>query len=221
MMAAAAVLIGAAIAHAEPISFQIDPTPWLSGDQTDSRSNVVPRAQPAPESSNPAPASSDPTLVIPSLYLGCWQGAPRADAWHQYSGPPIRGWVPGAVTLCFVRGARGVEVSYHNQTLDEAVNQGRIFNHRSQTVALASAGDRIALRSYGSAQERGRILGLFDGPTIDIKWMADANCTLSPDGQTMRVEESMNQYCSGTRRCNGGRFVSAVWHGEFRRMATE
>ena len=181
--------------------------------QSQSQSLTIPR----PEF---APAPSDAALEIPAAYLGCWQGAPHADAWHQYSGPPIEKWVPSTVTLCFVRQAGGVEVTYHKQSLDEAVNQGRIFNTHSQTIALASVGDHIALRSWGSAQARGRILGLFDGPTIDIKWMADANVSLLPDGATMRVDESMNQSCSGTRRCTGSAFVSAVWHGTLRKVPT-
>ncbi len=125
------------------------------------------------------------------------------------------------MTLCFVRHPSGVEVTYRKQSLDEAVNEGRIFNASSRTQALGSAGDRIALRSWGAAQQKGHLFGIALGPTIDIKWMADAICTMAPDRESMLVEESMNQYCSGSRRCNGGPFISAVWRGTFRKIAVE
>jgi hypothetical protein len=210
-IAAGAILVNAAPARAQQDSFQLDQPSWRTGAQN-SQTESIP-----PTGAWPAPAQ--PALEIPSAYLGCWEGAPRPDAWHQYSGPRIGKWVPSTVTLCFVRRPSGIEVTYHKQSLDEAVNQGRIFNTRSRTFALASNGDRIALRSYGSAQEHARIFGLFNAFTIDLNWTADANCTLSPDRQTMLVDESMNQSCSGTRQCNGGRFISAVWHGELHRTA--
>src|SRR5579871_5186887 len=161
-----ALMNTAATVAADQASIELDQHAWRSSAQRDSQTRSIPQAQPAPMASNPA-------LEIPIAYLGCWEGAPRADVWHQFSGPPIERWVPSTVTLCFVRQASGVEVTYHKQSLDEAVNQGRIVNARSHTVALGSVGDRIAMRSWGSAQEHGRILGLFDGPTIDIKWMME------------------------------------------------
>ena len=192
--------------------FHLDSRPTPPGLQHQAPATSGPSA---PQSSTP---SDDPALEIPAAYLGCWQGEPHPDAWHQYSGPRIEKWVPSTVTLCFERHASGVEVTYHKQSLDEAVNQGRIFNTHSQTVALASVGSHIALRSWGSAEQRGHLFGLPVGPKIDIQWMADANVSLLPDGETMRVDESMNQSCSGSRRCTGGPFLSAVWHGTLQRI---
>jgi hypothetical protein len=191
--------------------FQLDGRLAMPGLQHEAPATSRPQLQPATPPSNP-------TEEIPSAYLGCWQGEPRADAWHQYSGPRIEKWVPSTVTLCFVRRPAGVDVTYHKQSLDEAVNQGRIFNARAQTVALGSVGDHIALRSWGSAEQRGHLFGLPVGPKIDIQWMADANVSLLPDSETMSVDESMNQSCSGSRRCTGGPFISAVWHGTLRKV---
>lgn len=208
------LVLGALPADARQGSFDLDRSQPSFDPTTDSPVRTIPRAEVAPVPSNPE-------LEIPAAYLGCWQGQPHADAWHQYSGPRVERWVPSTVTLCFIRQTSGVEVTYHKQALDEAVNEGRIFNASSRTQALGSAGDRIALRSWGAAQQRGHLFGLALGPTIDIKWMADAICTLAPDQQSMRVEESMNQFCSGTRRCNGGPFISAVWRGTFRKLAVQ
>ena len=195
-------------------SFYLEQNQPSSGPKPDSPVQTIPRA-------NVPPVPSSPALEIPAAYLGCWEGQPRADAWHQYSGPRVERWVPSSVTLCFVRQTSGVEITYHKQSLDEAANQGRIFNASSRTQALGSAGDRIALRSWGTAQQKGRLFGIALGPTIDIKWMADSICTLAPDGQSMLVEESMNQFCSGSKRCNGGPFISAVWRGTFRKVAVQ
>ncbi len=215
-LAVAFLCAGVGTVRAQQGSFHFEPTPPPLHAQQDSPSQTIPQARKPPPPANPSNAG----LQISDAYLGCWEGEPRADAWHQYSGPPIEKWVPGSVTLCFVRTPSGIEVAYHKQSLDEAANQGRIFNTRSRTVALGSAGDHIALRSYGSAQQRGHLFGLPLGPTIDIKWMADSVCTLLPDEKTMVVSESMNQFCSGSKRCNGGPFVSAVWHGTFHKAAT-
>ena len=206
------LLLNSAAFASQQTPFNLESPDWR-GAQQDSQTRIVPRAQ-------PAPGASDPMLEIPTAYLGCWQGEPRPDAWHQYSGPRIEGWVPSTVTLCLMRNASGVEVTYHKQALDEAVNRGRIVNTTSRTVAVGSVGDHIALKSWGSAQERAGIFGLPIGPAIEIKWIADSNLTLTPDQHTMLVEESMDQICSGTKRCRGGRFVSAVWHGAFHRVAT-
>jgi len=199
---------------AQQAPFDVDSPDWLA-DQHASQTRTIPPQRRAPD------ASSDPMLEIPTAYLGCWEGEPQPDAWHQYSGPRIEGWVPSTVRLCLMRTASGVEVTYHKQSLDEAINRGRISNVDSYVMTLGSFDDHVALRSWGSARQRGTIFGLPLGPAIDIKWMADSNLTLLPDQHTMRVDESMNQFCSGTKRCRGGPFISAVWHGEFHRVEVQ
>jgi len=211
ILISALILFAPAAFSAQQSPFNLDSPSWR-GAQQDLQTRTVPRAK-------QVSGASDPMLEIPTAYLGCWQGEPRPDAWHQYSGPRIEGWVPSTVTLCLMRSASGVEVTYHKQSLDEGVNRGRIFNTNSHTIAVGSIGDHIALKSWGSAQQRPAIFGLPIGPAIDIKWIADSNLTLTPDEHTMLVEESMDQFCAGTKRCRGGRFVSAVWHGAFHRVA--
>ncbi|SRR6266404_1649573 len=75
---------------------------------------------------------SNSVQEIPQVYLGCWQGTiTQPDSWQQFSGPLTK-WVPNTEIVCFLRRSYGVEITFHKHKLDEAVNQGRIFNYQSQ-----------------------------------------------------------------------------------------
>ena len=163
---------------------------------------------------------SNSVQEIPQIYLGCWQGTQaQPDSWQQFSGPAVASWIPASRTICFLRTPSGIEITSHKEELDEAANQGRIFNYQTQIFATASSDRRIALRTFGSIQEYARHVSGAIGPLITVTSRADSICTMLPDGETMLVETSENLSCSGGAGCNGGPFVSTVWHAAFHRVS--
>jgi hypothetical protein len=157
---------------------------------------------------------------IPQIYLGCWQGRQaQPDSWQQFSGPPVGSWIPSTRTICFLRNPSGIEITSHKEDLDEAANQGRIFNYQTQIFVTASSDRRIALRTFGSIQEYGRHVSGAIGPLITVTSRANSICTMLPDGETMLVETSENLSCSGGVGCDGSLFVSTVWHVAFHRIS--
>ena len=143
---------------------------------------------------------SNSVLEVPQVYLGCWQAMiTQPDSWQHFSGPHLGNWVPTKETVCFQRNSHGVEITFHRAELDEAVNEGRIFNRQSKVFVTGSAGNRITLRSFGSALERARIFGIFNRSHITITWSTDAPCDILPDQQTIIIDVSEKQSCSGSR----------------------
>jgi hypothetical protein len=162
---------------------------------------------------------SNSVQEIPQIYLGCWQGRQaQPDSWQQFSGPPVGSWIPATRTICFLRNPSGIEITSHKEELDEAANQGRIFNYQTQIFVTASSDRRIALRTFGSIQEYARYGSGAIGPLITVTSRADSICTMLPDGETMLVETSENLSCSGGIGCDGGPFVSTVRHAAFHRV---
>jgi hypothetical protein len=113
----------------------------------------------------------------------------------------------------------GVEITFHKHKLDEAVNQGLIFNYESEVFVTGAARNRISLRTFRSAQQYVLVHNLFGGPLITVTSRTDSVWTMLPDGEAMLVEASDNQSCSGGAGCNGGPYLAAVWHAAFHRVS--
>jgi hypothetical protein len=203
-------ILGAGVS-AQQNSFEL---PDSARPQLNKRQPNISPTVPAP------PTAPNSVQEIPQVYLGCWQARiEQPDSWQRLHGPRISGWVPKTETFCFRRNGDAVEVTLHSLEIDEAVNQGRIFNIESEVYVTASNGEKIALHTLGSYQQYEKILGLFRGPLATLKREGTLNCTLLTDQQTMLVEAAETQYCSGGWGCTDGPSLTATWHGAFHRVA--
>ena len=163
---------------------------------------------------------SNTVREIPQAYLGCWQARiDKADSWQRVSGPRVGFLVPNTHTICFRQTERGgVRIAYRSLELDEAVNQGRLFNFHSETYVTANEGNRLTLRGFSSSQQRSTLLGLFRGPLATVKSVNTSNCEISSDAQTLLVDMSETKYCSGAWGCSDRPWLIATWHGAFYRV---
>jgi hypothetical protein len=107
-------------------------------------------SDPLPSNPGSVPPSNS-VQEIPQIYLGCRQDTKRSrirgnnfQVHRSARGfRPLRRYV-------FSETPRGSKSLLHQEELDEAANQGRIFNYQTQIFVTASSDRRIALRTFGS-----------------------------------------------------------------------
>ena len=177
----------------------------------------------------PAPsASGQSTLEIPPVpreFEGCWEGTvSEPDSWQHLQGPRIAGWIPTTYSLCFRRTGDGpFTITFHDSKLDTeyATEHGyTISNYDAQTEVVSTDGkNQVSLHSVARMDQRGKILMFIPGPTVTIAKTSDTHCVLVDEGETMNVEASAVDTCSGSPSfdCNGLPWIRSTWHAQFHR----
>ncbi len=146
------------------------------------------------------------------------------DSWQLLEGPPLGGWIPKTFSLCFRRMGNGpFTITFHDTKLDTGYVSERgykVSNYDEQTeVVSTDSRNQVLLHSVARMDQRGKLLGLFPGPTLTIAASSDIRCVLVDQGETMNVELSGVDRCSGSEfwGCNGQPWVQATWHAQFHR----
>jgi len=177
----------------------------------------------------PAPhASEHSTLEIPPVpkeFEGCWEGTvSEPDSWQLLEGPRLGGWIARTFRLCFRRTDNGqFAISFHNSKLDTGYASERgvtVSNYEEQTELVSTdSRNQVLLHSLARMDQRFKLLGLFPGPTVTIAASSDIRCVLVDEGETMNVETSGVDRCSGSPSsgCNGQPWAKASWHAQFHR----
>jgi hypothetical protein len=175
-------------------------------------------------------SSGQSTLEIPPVpkeFEGCWEGTvSEPDSWQLLEGPRIAGWIPTTFRLCFRRTGNGpFTITLHDSKLDTEYASERgytISNYDEQTEVVSTDGrNQVLLHSVARVDQRGRILRFIAGPTVTIAKSSDSRCVLVDEGETMNVESSGVDRCSGSPffGCNGQPWTQSTWHARFHRTA--
>jgi len=173
-------------------------------------------------------ASGQSTLEIPQVpkeFQGCWEGTvSEPDSWQHLQGPRVAGWIPKTFRFCFRRTGNGpFTITFHDTKIDTgwASERGyKVSNYDEQTEVVSTDGrNQVLLHSVARMDQRGKLLGLFPGPTLTIAASSDIRCVLVDEGETMNVETSGVDRCSGSPSsgCNGQPWAKASWHAQFHR----
>ncbi|HEY9157514.1 hypothetical protein [Candidatus Binatus sp.] len=177
-------------------------------------------------------ASGQSTLEIPQVpkeFEGCWEGTvSEPDSWQVLDGLRFGGWIPRTFRLCFRRTGDGpFTITFHDSKLDTGYASERgykVSNYDEQTEVVSTDGkNQILLHSVSKMDERIRIriLRFIPGPTVTvtIAKTSDNRCVLVDEGETMNVESSAVDRCSGSpsHGCNGQPWIQSTWHAQFHR----